>query len=119
MKTVGISDARKIIAETLTEADEMERTGAPSSRRPGRAGGPPEPAGRFSHQERDALKNILIADMLNNMNRDPFYTELAQAIMAGKDPEPGQIQHFLDEGPRFYDLLPGDAEKALLDKLMG
>jgi len=103
--------AKDLIRESLTEADDM---GAPPPRGPRGPGGPPQ--GRFNPRERDLLKNILIADLLTQLGRDPYAMSLAEAINSPAGPDDGQIQHFMDEGANFYDML-GDQEKALMDKL--
>lgn len=112
--------AKEVIRESLQEADgftDDPRRGGPPGRPGGpRPGGPREPQGRFSPRERNALKDILLAELAHRLG-DGYYQELADVIINNRDPDEGQIKHFLDEAPAFYEKLGPDA-KALLDKLV-
>ena len=80
-------------------------------------GGPGGPGGgMLNRQERDALKGLVMYELLNLLGRDHYYIGLVKMALSGQDPDPGQIKHFLDEARNFADML-GENEKALLDKL--
>jgi len=84
--------------------------------RPGGPGGPGGPPGMLSPRERDAFKAIVMYELLNMAGRDQYYLNLVKTAISGKDPDPGQIQHLLDEAGRISDLLD-ENQRALLDKL--
>jgi hypothetical protein len=87
--------------------------GPPSLRRmmggPGEEGAP----GFFNPRETNQLKDILIftlASMLHSEND----LRIAQALMAGQELDPGQLQHVLDEASRLK--LP-ESHKPVLQKI--
>jgi hypothetical protein len=92
------------------------RAPGPGMRRPMRPGGPGGPPGLLSPRERDAFKAIVMYELLNMAGRDQYYLNLVKTAISGKDPDPGQIQHLLDEAGRISDLLD-ENQRALLDKL--
>ncbi len=66
-------------------------------------------------RERDAFKGIIMFELLNMIGRDQYYLSLIKTALSGKDPDPGQIRHVLDEAGRIADLLD-ENQRALLDK---
>lgn len=70
----------------------------------------------FNRQERDALKAIVMWELLTMTGRDTFYKTLVETVLGNKDLEPAQIRHLLDEAGKFADLLSPE-QRAVLDKL--
>jgi hypothetical protein len=74
---------------------------------PGRApGGPEEPQGMLSRQERAAMKDLVLLDLVSAMGGDPFYKSLVDMAIKGTDPDPAMIRHFMDEAPKFAKEMP-------------
>ena len=69
--------------------------------RPGEMGmgGEEGPPGFFNPKETSQLKDIVIF-MLASLMRSQADLSIAQALMAGKELEPNQLQHVLDEASR-------------------
>jgi hypothetical protein len=77
----------------------------PGQRRDPRAmggpGGPPEEEGMLTRQERVAMKDLVLLDLLNMTGSDPFFVALVNMAVKGTDPDPAQIRHFMDEAGKF------------------
>jgi hypothetical protein len=72
----------------------MDEPGNPMMRR--MMGREAAPQGQFSPKEQSQLKDVMILILAKLANSD-LDMQIAQALMAGKDLEPGQLQHILDE----------------------
>ncbi len=70
-----------------------------------------EPRGQFSPKELSQLKDVLLLMLSVN---SPSDAEVVQALMSGKDLDPGQLQHILDEVRNIK--LP-ETHEALLNKI--
>jgi hypothetical protein len=131
--------ARDLIQNNLTEAEGDEAFGGtpPGTtsgqerpmRRPG-PGGPPNmrrmmqrpgrpeemegPQGFFNSREQNQLKDIVILTLANLMGSEED-TRIGQALAAGKELDPGQLQHILDEASRVKGL--PDSHKPILQKI--
>lgn len=125
------STARGLITgqTPITEAEEMPtggpgpgpgpRPGGPprGMRMPGRPGpgGPAEPEGAFTRQERAAMKDLVILDLLAALGGG-FYEPIAQMALKGTDPDPAMIRHFMDEAGKYSDKMTPEVV-ALMNKL--
>lgn len=125
------STARGLITgETpITEAEEMP-TGGPGpgpgprpsgpprgmrmAGRPG-PGGPSEPEGTFTRQERAAMKDLVILDLVTALGGG-FYEPIAEMALKGTDPDPAMIRHFMDEAGKYSDKMTPEVV-GLMNKL--
>lgn len=57
------------------------------------------PMGMFNPRELSQLKDLLIFILATTFD-SPSDLEIGQALMAGKDLDPGQLQHIMDEARR-------------------
>lgn len=55
-----------------------------------------EPRGQFNPKELSQLKDIMIL-ILANLAHSDLDAQIGQALMAGQELDPGQLQHILDE----------------------
>ena len=104
---------RSSIEDTLAEAEEHDRPTfggprdlrgprdfRPSMRRGSDSGMEVAgPRGMFNPREVSQLKDIIIL-MLAEIMQSDLDKGIAENLMAGKDPDPGQLQHILDEARR-------------------
>jgi len=79
----------------------------------GRGGPGGAPRGQFSPKETSQLKDVMIM-MLATLANSDLDKEIGQALMAGQDLQPGQLQHIIDEVRNVQ--LPPDYD-ALLQKI--
>ena len=62
--------------------------------------GPPR---MFEGPEADALKDIMLLFLTESAGND-YDGKIVRELMAGKDLDPGSLQHILDEGARIQNL---------------
>ena len=72
-----------------------------------------QPRGQFAPKEISQLKDVMMLMMATLMNSD-LDKQIAQALMEGRNLEPGQLQHILDEARNLQ--LP-ESHGALLQKI--
>lgn len=125
------SKAKSLITgdkEPLNEAPEGTPPGGSGGppRRPMRPGGPPrreapggpdggDPSG-FSPQERLALKDLVILDLLAALGGDSFYESVAKVGLGTAPLTPDIVRHFLDEAGKYADKMPPQVN-ALMGKI--
>lgn len=81
--------------------DEPGDMGEPGG--PGPRPGSMRPRGPFSPTEMSMLKDVLLLIATEVMGND-FDGAIARKLMSGAVPEPGELQHILDEAGRIKDL---------------
>jgi hypothetical protein len=85
-------------------------------RRPGGPGGPEGGPGgaAFSGRDYSLMKDIALCELVQAQRGD-YYKKLVNTLISGQEPEPGQLQHFIDEAHNFPEL--GEQHKMLLAKI--
>jgi len=73
----------------------------------------PAPKSQFNPKELSQLKDVMIL-MLAGLARSDLDMQIGQALATGKELEPGQLQHILDEARNVQ--LP-ETHNALLQKI--
>lgn len=109
----GVNEAQRRAARPGSEMGEEDLPGEdlPSpdiQRMTGR-----EPRGQFNPKELSQLKDIMIM-ILANLAHSDLDAQIGQALMAGQDLDPGQLQHILDEARNVQ--VP-DSHGALMQKI--
>ena len=82
--------------------------------RPGNPEGVEGPPGFFAPRELNQLKDIVILTLAGLMHSEED-TRIGLALAAGKELDPGQLQHILDEASRVKGL--PDSHKPILQKI--
>ena len=126
----------------ITGVNEDDEMGGPPQRPPGPGGGPRPPrpgpdrgrhrtfSGQPGHpdageggevglspREKAAFKDIILLDLAAAFaGGDPFYTELVQCAVEGREPDKNQIRHLMDEAGKFAKQL-GPEHNELMNKL--
>ena len=77
--------------------------GGPMRRGPGGPGGPGSPAhpSGLNPAEQSALKDLVILDLLQALNNDRFYTQIANVALKGEALTPEFLRHIMDEAPKY------------------
>jgi hypothetical protein len=100
--------------QPVHEGDEMGAPapgGPPPQRGPGgpprRPGGPPRrpgaPAAGGQGLDPDALKDLIILDLLHALGNDAFYVDVANVALKGQPLSPQMVRHLMDEAPKYAD----------------
>jgi hypothetical protein len=78
--------------------------------------GPPgQPEGLLTRQERAAMKDLVLLDLLHAVGGG-FFAPIVNMAIKGTDPDPAMIRHFMDEAGKYADQMSPEVN-ALMGKL--
>jgi hypothetical protein len=101
--------------------DDMPGAGGPPppQRGPGgpprRPGGPPRRAGApgGAGLDQNALKDLIILDLLHALGNDAFMVEIADCALKGTPLTPQVVRHLMDEAPKYADKMSPEVNELM------